>query len=132
MKISREARQTAKKLFKLCRRDGGGIDEGRIKEVIACIEKKKPRNAVAILTRFGKLVELELAETTAVVDSPAELDGSDREEINTTLKKIFGENTDVVYRELPELLGGVRIRRGSSVWDGSIQGRLTQLKQQFT
>jgi len=131
MKISREARQTAKKLFQLCRRDEGGIDEDRLKAVLGYIRKEKPRNAVGILTRLGKLVELELAETTAVVDSPAKLDQASREQIHTARKGIFGNTTEVVYRESPELLGGVVIRRGSSVWDGSVRGRLNQLRKQF-
>lgn len=132
MKITREARQTAKKLFQLCRLSGGGVDEVRLRAVLDYIKKEKPRNALGVLARLGKLVELELAESTAVVDSPSPISEPDRNRIDQTLKEVFGENTQVVYRESPELLGGVRIRRGSSVWDGSVQGRLAQLKKQFS
>jgi F-type H+-transporting ATPase subunit delta len=31
----------------------------------------------------------------------------------------------------PELLGGIRVRVGSDVWDGTVRGRLQRLEQQL-
>ncbi len=131
MKIPREARNTAKKLFGICRRPEGGVDEAKVREVISYIEKSNTRNAVAILTRFHKLISLEMDEHAALVESPAVLSEADQKSIESKLTGIFGASTDVTFAERKELLGGIRIKMGSSVWDGSILGRLNDLQKQF-
>lgn len=131
MKIPREARNTAKKLFDLCRFQTGGVDPANVRSVIEFIEKSKPRGSVAILTRFHKLVELELKENCAVIECAVKLTDEDRNHLEKTIATHFGKSTNVSFEENKDLLGGMRIRKGSMVWDGSIQGRLSQLKKQF-
>ncbi|MEM6822439.1 MAG: F0F1 ATP synthase subunit delta [Verrucomicrobiota bacterium] len=132
MKITRESRNAAKKLFALCQKPDGGVDEAKLRQVLAWMEKEKPRNAVGTLTRLHKLVSLALAEATAVIETPVELDKASAGELEKKLKAVFGESTEVEYETNPDLIGGVLVRRGSTVWDGSIQGRLNQLKKQFS
>lgn len=131
MKISREARNTAKKLFGICRRPEGGVDESKVREVISYIEKSKSRNAVGILTHLRRLVSLAIEENSAEVESPVALSDADQQSIQDKLAGIFGASTSVDFTERKDLLGGVRIKKGSSVWDGSILGRLNELQKQF-
>jgi len=90
MKISREARNTAKKLFDICRRPEGGVDESKVQEVIAYIEKSNARNAVGILSHLHKLISLEMQENSALVESPTALSEADQQSIKTKLTGIFG------------------------------------------
>ena len=39
----------------------------------------------------------------------------------------MGENIQVVAEERPELMGGIKVQHGDTIWDFSIQGQLQAL-----
>ena len=45
------------------------------------------------------------------------------------LERRYGKASSTVYEENPKLLGGLKIRRGNNIWDGSLSGRLDRLQQ---
>jgi len=47
------------------------------------------------------------------------------------LKKKYGSDLTSEFVVDPELLGGVRVRVGSDVWDGTLRNRLERLQQQL-
>ena len=47
------------------------------------------------------------------------------------LKKKYGSQIAPEFSVNPELLGGMKIRVGSDVWDGSVKNRLERLGEQF-
>ncbi len=47
------------------------------------------------------------------------------------LKSKYGNDLTTEFVVNPELLGGMRVRVGSDVWDGSVRNRLERLKQQL-
>ena len=47
------------------------------------------------------------------------------------LKKKYGSDLTTEFGVNRDLLGGMRIRVGSDVWDGSVRHRLESLQQQF-
>jgi F-type H+-transporting ATPase subunit delta len=129
MKINREARNIAKRLFLLCRKDGQ-LDEAALRLVIGELAARKPRNYQAIVARLQRLVEIDLNERTAVVETAAPLpDGG--KEILAALTAEFPQLVGSGVTVKPELLGGLKIRVGSRVWDSSISGRLAELQKQF-
>lgn len=130
MKIKREARQTARQLFRAVTAQGS-LDETSLRWVVDKLITAKPRNYYSILRQIAKLTELYQQERTHVVEAAAEL--SDRgESIFTTLRAKFGLAAQTEYRMEPALLGGLRVRVGSNVWDGSVRGRLDNLKNNLT
>jgi len=131
MKISRQARNTARKLFTLCRKAEGGIDEKRVRAVIDYVTRQKPRHAVGIMERFRQLVELEQDRVSTTIESAHTLGGEEQRQLTKALEAAFGPDLKVAFKEDASLLGGLRIRRGSTVWDGSIRGRLAELRKHF-
>jgi len=129
--MNRQTRKTAQKLFKLCLKPEGGIDDTRVHAVCEYMQSASLRNPVAVLTRFKKLIALELADFTAVVESPQSLSDEEKNTLVPKLQKAFSPNTTIQFKESPNLLGGLRITRGSSVWDGSVRGRLQTLEKNF-
>ncbi len=128
MKIDRQSRQIAKKYFRACRRPDGSFDERGIREIVQLLVDQKPRNYIAILSYLYRLVELALEENTVRVESASPL--SDRgASIFTSLEQHYGPAARTSYEENPALLGGLRIRRGNNIWDGSLSGRLDRLQQ---
>ncbi len=53
--------------------------------------------------------------------------------INKEIRRLSRERRDLTteFGVNRELLGGMRIRVGSDVWDGSVRHRLESLQQQF-
>ena len=53
------------------------------------------------------------------------------QEIVANLKRKYGNDLDTRFVVNPELLGGMRLRVGSDVWDSSVHNRLQRLQHQF-
>lgn len=130
MKISREARRIARELFQLSLVDGR-VDHGRVTEISDRVLSEKPRSYVQILKEFTRLIRLELGKRHAIVESAAALDAATTAEIENNLKNKFGKDITAEFHTAPNLLGGLRIRLGSDVWDGSVSGRLETLSKQL-
>ena len=123
MKISKVAAATARRLFGLCQTDGR-LDEANLRTVIARLVESKPRDYAAILTALQRLLRLELERRQVMVESAVELDGPSQERVVAGLTKQYGPDLVVQYQVTPALLGGLRIRVGNDVFDGSVKGRL--------
>ncbi len=126
MKLSREARRQTKELFELAMVDGR-LDDARLRRIASEITGRKPRSYVQMLKLLTRLARLETARHHAVVESATPLAEALRAEITSSLIARFGEIT-AEFHHTPELIGGLRVRLGSDVWDGSIQSRLESLK----
>ena len=127
MKLSRVARRQSKQLFDLSMVDGR-LDKNRLRTIADEIEQKKPRQYIQMLKCIARLARLEVDRHHAIVDSASDLSEIQRKEISSSLVKKFGPIT-TEFRHSPALIGGLRIKVGSNVWDGSIQFRLETLKQ---
>jgi len=130
MKISREARNLARQLFDMTLVDGR-VDASRVATVSDAIVRDKPRYHLQILKEFSRRVRLEVLKRHAVVESAADLDPASQENVLGLLRKKFGDDLQAEFETSPELIAGMRVQVGSNVWDGSIQGRLQNLKAQL-
>jgi F-type H+-transporting ATPase subunit delta len=131
MKIDRQSRQIAKKYFLACRNTDGSVNESSVREIVTLVVDQKPRNFLAILTHLYRLIELALDENTVRVESATPL-ADKGASVFADLEQRYGPAARTVYEENPALLGGLRIRRGNNIWDGSLSGRLNRLQQSFS
>ena len=130
MKISKTAATAARRLFGLCQTDGR-LDESKLRDVIARLVEAKPRDYTAILAALQRLTRLELERREVTVESAVEMDEATRQRVVAGLEKQYGSDLIVQYKLTPALLGGLRIRVGNDVFDGSVQGRLDRLAEAF-
>ena len=131
MKIDRKSRQSAKKYFRACLRPDGSLNEQNVRELVQLLITEKPRNYLAILARLQQLVKMTIDERSVRVESASHL--PDRgAAIFAEMESRFGPASWNFYETNPALLGGIRIQRGNSIWDGSIWGRLARLEVAFT
>lgn len=130
MKISKEARRTSRQLFRACLVNGK-LDESRARSVVALITEKKPRGFIGILENFARLIRGEVERQTATVESATPLSDDMRYQLKAGLTKKYGREITLDYQVAPELLGGIRVKVGSDVWDGSVKARLEALKNQL-
>lgn len=130
MKVSKDAASAARRLYRLCNVDGK-LDEVKFRKVIKTVAEKKPRNFHGILVTLKRQLELDLAKKHVTVDSAAELDAATKESIVAKLTKQHGSDLTFEYNINSALLGGIRIRKGDDVWDGTVKGRLDAIANAF-
>ena len=127
MKISKDAVRASRLLFRACFDANGRLHTSRVKRVVKLVGDKKPRGYVAILHSFQRLVRLEIEKRTAVIESVTDLSGEMRERLRVDLQKKYGEDITLDYFINPGLIGGMRVKVGSHVWDGSVRAKLQAL-----
>lgn len=126
MKSPREARKNARSLFRACLADGV-LDPARVRTVADTIAAGKPRGHLAILSSFARLVRLELQRRHVVIESAAPLTESEMSGLRADLVRTHGSDLTFDTGVRPDLIGGLRVRVGSDVWDGSVRARLAAL-----
>jgi F-type H+-transporting ATPase subunit delta len=126
MRANKKVKRTARGLFRLCLVDGA-LNEQRTREVVQALARSRHRGSLRVLTDFQRLVRLEHGRRTALVESATPLTENLRREIQTGLARTYGETLEMAFGENPALIGGIRIRVGSDVYDGSIRAKLTAL-----
>jgi F-type H+-transporting ATPase subunit delta len=130
MKISKRAKRDAKELLRSCAVNGL-LDEGRVRNAIQRVVEVKPRGYVAILSHFERLVKLDIDRRTARVESAVPLTPELQASVKSNLTQVYGPGLDISFGQNPKLIGGMRIKVGSDVYDGSVQARLAALEQSF-
>jgi F-type H+-transporting ATPase subunit delta len=130
MRLNKESRKICKELFRESFTDKK-LDETKVREFVARIAGTKPRHYIDILKNYQRLIRLESQKYHALVESAAPLDTATSRRIETELKARHGNDLAIEFKVSPELIGGLRIKIGSDVWDGSVRHRLERLSRQF-
>ena len=130
MKITKQARRDAKQFFRLASQTGV-LDEARAREIIQQLLQKKPRGYLAILTHFQRLVQLDVERHTAKIESAIALTPDNQATVKQNLTRVYGPGLTFNFSENPALIGGLRVKIGSDVYDGTVRGRLDRLQETF-
>ncbi len=130
MKTTRKIKREAKRLFRSCLTNGS-LDEGQARQVVRRIIDGKRRGGLALLSEFQRLVKLDRARYTAEVESAIPLSEDLRASIQAGLARVYGPAVRASFEHNPGLIGGMRIKVGSDVYDGSVRARLAALEKGF-
>jgi F-type H+-transporting ATPase subunit delta len=95
------------------------IDHGRIGHVGDLVEQ------------FKQELDRRLGIADARVSSVRELSSAEKKSLEQQLATITGKIVRTTYSQDPGLLGGVLVRVGSTIYDGSVQGRLQRMRQEI-
>ena len=130
MKITKQARRDAKQLFRSTFTNGV-MDEAKVRAMVRKVVEMKPRGYVAILEHFKRLVKLEQDRRAAQVESAVALTPEQQSGVAGNLEKIYGRGLNLSFGVNPALVGGLRVRVSSDVYDGSVAARLRSLAENF-
>jgi F-type H+-transporting ATPase subunit delta len=130
MKVNKEIRQLSRGMLRASFTDGQ-LDPGRIASLVDSLIARKPRNYIDVLKNYRRLLRLEVEKRRARIESAIDVDREVSSKIIENLKKRYGDDLATEFVVNPQLLGGMRIRVGSDVWDGTVRNRLERLQQQL-
>lgn len=130
MKLNKEIRQLSRKMVQASFTDDQ-LDPGRIASLVDSVIEEKPRNYISVLKNYKRLLRLEVEKRRATIETASEVDPGIRSEIVANLKRKYGDDLATDFHVDPQLLGGMRIRVGSDVWDGSVRNRLERLQHEL-
>ena len=130
MKGTKQSRRDAKQLFKSCQVEGL-LDEDRVRQAVGLLIEKKPRGYFGTVQELQRLVKLDVNSRTARVESAITLSETQKQNVQTSLGRLKGSEVTVEFAENADLIGGMRVKIGDDVFDGSVKTRLTRLGEKF-
>jgi F-type H+-transporting ATPase subunit delta len=130
MRTAKEARKVSGVLFRNSFTEGK-LDKEKISHMVESLLAEKPRHYVDALKDYQRLIRLETEKRHALIESATQLNSALANQIETNLRGRYGDDLTIEFRTNPDLLGGLRIKIGDEVWDGSIKTRLRKLQEQL-
>jgi len=130
MRINKEIRRLSREMLRGSFTDGQ-LDCGKIASLLQSLISKRPRHFMDVLQYYKRLLRLEIEKRHARIESAIQLSSQAAFDIGARVKKKYGNDLTSEFVVDPTLLGGVRVRVGSDVWDGTLRNRLERLQQQF-
>lgn len=130
MKTTKQIEREARQLFRFCIVDGS-IVEHRVRLVAENVLQSKRRGYLLLLERFKRLLEHEYARHNAEVESAFPLPPDLRRKVQNELTIVYGPGLTWQFVHNPKLIGGMRIKVASDVYDSSVRTGLAALARSF-
>jgi F-type H+-transporting ATPase subunit delta len=89
-------------------------------------------HVVEVATAYRRILQEQLGIRPAEIVTSRELSEDERSTLVAEVAKLAGAKIDASFTLDKSILGGAVIRLGSTVYDGSVRGRLDRLKEALT
>ena len=84
-----------------------------------------------IVRQFDVELDAQLGFAEAEISSSRPLSAEEKSELESRVARMTGKKVRARYASNPELLGGVMVRVGSTIYDGSVRGQLERLRSEL-
>jgi F-type H+-transporting ATPase subunit delta len=95
------------------------------------VDQRRIANIGEIVVLFKEEMDRRTGIAEARVLSARALTSAEKKSLEKQLTEITGKAVRATYAEDPALLGGVTVRVGSTIYDGSVQGQLRRMRQEL-
>jgi F-type H+-transporting ATPase subunit delta len=126
LKKSKQEKREARKLLRFCM-VSGNLDNTRVRVVTERLLQTRRRGYLGLLKRFVHLLKQENAKHSAEIESAVPIPADLRSVVLDRLTAAYGPRVTSSFAENPGLIGGMRIKIGSDVYDGSVRFALARL-----
>jgi F-type H+-transporting ATPase subunit delta len=97
----------------------------------AIVQRGRQGMIAEIAAEYEQLVDVHLKRVHAVVSTARQADAGLQDAITRRLGEVFGQTVRAHFRTDPALVGGVVVRSGDRVFDGSLRRRLKLLRHRM-
>jgi len=85
-----------------------------------------------IMRQFETELDAQLGFTEVEVARARDLSAAERRELESRVEQMTCKKVRARYVANPDLLGGVTVRVGSTIYDGSVRGQLEKMRQELS
>lgn len=85
-----------------------------------------------IVRVFERELDAELGFAEVEVSSARPLSAQEQREVESRVERMTGKKIRASYVANPQLLGGVVVRVGDTIYDGSVRGQLEKMRQELS
>ncbi|HEY9127244.1 MAG TPA: ATP synthase F1 subunit delta [Acidobacteriaceae bacterium] len=97
--------------------------------IAVLINNDRIGNVNEVAAAYRKSLQEQLGIKSAEITTARELSNDERQKLVAEVGKLAGARIDASFTLNPAILGGTVVRIGSTVYDGSVRGRLERLKE---
>lgn len=108
-----------------------GVDETVRNFIYLVVAHRRTEMFREILAALEQQLNMRMGIAEAEVSSAKELSETERKELTAVMERRTGKRIKTQYREDKALLGGVVVRMGSTIYDGSVREQLNRLRVQL-
>ncbi|MGA9981699.1 MAG: ATP synthase F1 subunit delta [Candidatus Sulfotelmatobacter sp.] len=106
-----------------------GIEKAVRNLVAVLIDHRRVKYLDAVIRQLEKELDARLGFAEAQITSVRELGDSERRSLETQVEKLTGKKVRAKFGQDSSLLGGVVVRIGSTIYDGSVKGQLEKIRE---
>jgi F-type H+-transporting ATPase subunit delta len=107
----------------------GGIEKAVRNLVAVLIDHHRVKYLGAVIQQLEKELDARLGFAEAQITSVRELADAEKRGLETEVAKLTGKKVRAKFGQDASLLGGVVVRIGSTVYDGSVKGQLEKIRE---
>jgi len=96
------------------------------------IDKRRIHFLQPMVKQFEQELNQRLGFADAEISSARELNPTERKTLEAQIEKLTGKKVRATYVRDESLLGGAVIKVGSTIYDGSVKGKLERIREQLT
>ncbi len=85
-----------------------------------------------IARQFEAELDAQLGFVEVDISSARTLTPGEKRDLENRVERMTGKKVRARYSSNPELLGGVSVKVGSTIYDGSVRGQLEKMRQQLS
>lgn len=127
MKTTKQSVREATQLYRMCLLEGR-VQEDRVRLVVQKVLQSRRRGYRTMLRYFLRLLKLEYERHAAKIESAMPLPADLRSRVQLGLENMYGPGLTALFTQNPVLIGGMRIKVGSDVYDASVRAKLAALE----
>jgi F-type H+-transporting ATPase subunit delta len=121
----RDKKELLKKVF------GDVLPRSLLNFLQVMVDKRRQRLLGVVGEEFHALLDDHMGRTHVTVTVARKLDAGAMEDLSNKLSALLGKEAIPHVRVKPEILGGVHLKTGDTVYDGTLRRRIKQLRRQL-
>jgi F-type H+-transporting ATPase subunit delta len=109
----------------------GKVADAVLNTVCLLVQRRRESILSELLTDYVKIANEALGQAKAIVSTPIALTSQESQQIAASFSQLTGKKIQVEQVIDPSLLGGIQVRIGDRLYDGSLSGKLQRLQASF-
>lgn len=109
----------------------GRVSDTTLHFFYVLVDKNREIYLESITEGYKELLRQERNQVHVVIQTAAELSAATKQQVEARMRTYTGKQVELQYEVVPELLGGLVIRMGDRIIDGSVRHQLSEIHERL-